>query len=128
MRFISIEEYLMGRAKMMDLPPEWIGNLNRLVPTVNELLSRFGEYRAIRSGFRRPEDNAKVAQPKGHSSHLTCQAVDLEDNDRRLTQFITGTPIILVELGLYMEHPSATPTWVHVQTRPVPSGHRIFYP
>lgn len=35
---------------------------------------------------------------------------------------------VLVKLGLWMEHPSATPSWLHVQTVPPGSGNRVFYP
>jgi hypothetical protein len=125
-KFISVEEFLMNRAKMSDLPDDIVRNLNTIVPKANELLEKFGEYRAVTSGYRRPEDNARVAVPKMRSAHLTCEAVDLEDKDGRLKAFVT--PELLTELDLYMEDGAYTPSWLHVQTRPPKSKKRVFIP
>lgn len=128
MKYISVEEYLMGRATLDGLPDDLAGNVNHLIVCVNSLLEKFGEYRAVSSGYRRPEDNAKLANPKPASRHLTCEAVDLVDPDEKLKAWIKDNLSVLEEVGLYMEHTSATPTWVHLQTRAPKSGRRVFLP
>jgi len=35
---------------------------------------------------------------------------------------------VLETLGLWMEDPQWTPTWLHVQTIPPRSGHRVYIP
>jgi hypothetical protein len=35
---------------------------------------------------------------------------------------------VLRDLGLWMEHPDKTPTWLHIQTVPPGSGNRVFWP
>jgi hypothetical protein len=57
---------------------------------------------------------------------MTCQAVDLEDKAGKLKAFCTEE--ILEKYDLYMEHGSATPSWLHLQVVPPRSGRRIFYP
>ena len=68
------------------------------------------------------------------SSHEDALAVDRSDQDNAfdawLDQFEDGLGgnSKLAEHGLYREHPSATPTWCHLTTRPPNSGKRTFYP
>lgn len=128
MKYISVTEYLMGRAKVEELSSELLGNLNTIVPRANELLEAFGEYRGVNSGYRRPADNAQVASPKAKSPHLVCAAVDLEDKDRKLSEFCLNNLDLLEKIGLWMEDVKSTPTWVHVQCYAPRSGHRVFEP
>lgn len=118
----------MGRARLTDLPDELQVNVNTIVPRANELLEAFGSYRKVNSGYRRPEDNAKVPSPKPKSKHLTCQAVDLEDRDGKFKAFCVANVKLLESIGLWMEAPASTPTWVHVQCVPPGSKRRIFQP
>lgn len=125
MRYISVEEYLMGRASLADLSFEQASNMHGLIQTVNRLLEAFGEFRKVNSGYRREADNKAVGgSPK--SKHLTCQAIDLEDKNGKLKAFCT--PDILADFGLYMEHPDATPSWCHLQDIAPKSGNRVFRP
>lgn len=125
MQLLTVTEYLMGRATFDSLSYEQASNIGGLIPTVNGLLLEFGEYRAITSGYRTPEAN-KAAGGSKTSAHLTCQAVDLEDDDGRLKAFCTEE--ILDKFGIWMEHPAYTIGWCHLQTRPTKSGQRIFKP
>lgn len=118
----------MGRATLESLAPELVANANILIPKINDLLETFGEYRSVNSGYRRPEDNAKVAVPKLKSAHLTCEAIDLEDRDGRLKAWLMKNRQMLVLQDLYMEHPDYCPTWCHLQTRAPKSRNRVFIP
>lgn len=125
MQFISMDEYLMSRIKLEDLPATSLANLNTLIPKVNILLEKFGEYRSVVSGFRTPEINKTVGGGK-KSCHLTCEAVDLLDKDGKLYKWCKDNVEVLEELGLYVEDKSYTPTWVHLQTRV--TKRRFFIP
>lgn len=124
-KYVTVTEYLMGRAKLEDLADDVCFNLNKLIPTVNALLEDFGEYRKVNSGYRRAIDN-KAAGGSPKSAHLTGEAIDLEDKDGKLKAFCTEE--VLNKYDLYMEHPSATPSWCHLQSRVTRSGARIFLP
>lgn len=127
MKYISIIEYLMGRAEMTSLPDELISNMNTLVPKINNLLEAFGEYRACNSGYRTIEDQKRINPSAMKSWHLKCAAIDLEDKDRKLLKWILDTKALEV-YDLYMESPDSTPTWVHLQLYPPKSKRRIFIP
>lgn len=117
----------MGRAKPEELSAQLTANMNTIVPRANELLERFGHYRKVSSGYRTPEANAAAGGAK-LSNHMTCAAVDLEDRDGKLKTWCTANLHVLEELGLWMEHPDSTPTWVHVQCLAPKSGNRVFRP
>lgn len=125
MKFISLTEFLMGRAKYEDLPDEYVRNANTLISTVNDLLQDFGQYRKVTSGYRRLIDNIAAGGAK-KSAHLTCEAVDLEDKNGLLKAFCTEE--ILDKYNLYREEDEATPGWCHLSIKETKSGRRIFKP
>lgn len=126
MQYIAMSDFLMGRVKLEDLSPELLGNANTIVPRANDLLSHFGEYRQCNSGYRSAADQARINPKATNSAHLTCQAIDIEDKDGKLKAFCLNNLKLLESIGLWMESPDATPTWVHVQIRP--TKNRIFIP
>jgi hypothetical protein len=82
------------------------------------------------SGWRPREVNLKTKNASPTSKHMTGEAVDISDDDEALDRWLM-TPEghkALESCGLWMEHPSATPRWCHLQTRPPGSGKRVFYP
>jgi phage-related holin len=104
-----------------------IAEAGELAARVTALLRAYGGERpAINSGFRTPEANL-AAKGALHSSHLEGKAVDLADPSRLLTGYILTSPAVLDEFNLWMEEPASTPTWCHLQSRPV-AGKRIFKP
>ena len=143
MKFISVDEYLMGRATLSELSPEIIGNINILIPKVNDLLEIFSEYRSVNSGLRLDSDHvriydeintkrrkkglAPVSIPWG-STHLSGEGIDLEDKNDKLKEFCIKNIHLLKKLGLYMESPEFTDTWCHLQCRKTKSGLIIFKP
>jgi hypothetical protein len=106
---------------------ELMENAIDTVEKVNHLLEQFGSHRKVTSGYRPAAINASVGGAK-KSNHMICKACDLEDADGKLDQFCLDNPNILMALGLYQEHPSATKGWCHVQTVAPKSGNRVFYP
>ena len=121
-------DFLMNKIKMEDLSPELIANANTIVPRINELLDRFGEYRKCNSGFRSAADQARINPKVTKSKHMIAAAIDLSDPDGKLGKWCLNNTKILEELGLYCEAISSTPGWVHFQIFPPKSGNRFFYP
>jgi hypothetical protein len=78
-----------------------------------------------KNGGWRPQD-CPIGAP--NSSHKTGQGVDLYDPDGDIDNCLMEHQNILVECGLYIEHPSATRGWSHLTTRPPKSHNRVFYP
>ena len=62
------------------------------------------------------------------SSHCEAMGVDRYDPVQDQSKWAMANLSKLEECGLYMEHPSATPTWLHLTIRPPKSGKRVFYP
>jgi len=100
----------------------------KLLLKVNQLLQHFGEFRHVNSGWRPKAVQMKVNPKAMASKHITCDAIDLEDNLGKLKEWCVFNQDKLEEVGLWMEHPSATPTWVHLQQVAPNSGNRIFHP
>lgn len=98
-----------------------------LADRVGILLEHLGVHPKVSSGFRTKAANA-AAHGAAHSAHLYGMAVDLEDPKQEISSAIMRDPSLLSIYDLYMEYPGHTPTWCHLQTRPIASGARIFSP
>ncbi len=127
---ITISNYYKGRDKQYpyDLSDNVRVNAEKLLIKVNELLTRFGQDRAVTSGWRPYSLQMEINPRAPNSKHITGDAIDLEDKDGKLKEWCVFNLHHLEELGLWLEHPSATPTWVHLQQKPPNSGKRIFQP
>lgn len=123
---ISLQE-MLGPNKLEDLTPELLTNANELLIRVNKFRAEYGIPMIVNSGYRTPEHNASIGGAK-NSSHCTCQAIDFKDNDGALKKYIAENLDILERCGLYQEAPESTPSWVHLQSRVIPSGSRVFRP
>lgn len=123
---ISETEYLMGRDKAAPLTPTMRTNMEKLLIAVNLIRDLYGKSMSVSSGYRPPTVNAATPNASKTSCHLTCEAVDFGDKDRKLVQWLLRNMDILEKAGLYMESPINTPTWVHLQTRAPRSGKRVF--
>lgn len=79
--------------------------------------------------FRTPGATTGAAR----SAHKEARAVDRADIGDHLDTWLDGFEdghggnSVLEKHGLWREHPSKTPGWCHLQTRPV-EGRRTFYP
>ncbi len=130
---ITLEQYYMGRDKEYPPTEAMEGNALNLLGAIAKLEARIAKMPLKLSGFvfelssgYRPGKYNKAAGGSGKSAHLTCEAIDLKDPTGWLAHFLTINSKLLEELGLYMEHPSRTKGWVHLQTRK--TRNRIFYP
>ena len=121
----TVNEYLMGRRDGLTF--ELLENAIDTVEKVNLLLEAFGGSRKITSGYRPAAVNAAVGGAK-KSNHMLCKACDLSDPDGSLDKWCMNNLDVLERIGLWLEHPVATPTWCHIQTVPPRSGNRVFKP
>jgi hypothetical protein len=138
---ITLEEYLMNRdtTHALEFSPAIRKNALATIDLVNRLLILAkGAGVQIRprkdgtltnSGWRPPSLNAKTPGASRTSLHMTGQAIDLHDPDGKIARWcMEGTHKALSDLGLWLEHPDFTPGWCHLQTKPPPSGNRVFRP
>lgn len=140
---ITVDDYFMGRREQypLALTPDIERNAARTVGIVNALLAKAmaaGVHAVmhpktrspVSSGWRPPVLNAATAGAAVNSKHMTGQAVDLYDPDGDIDEWLSTSEGLaaLAEVGLWIEHPSATKGWAHLQTVPPRSGRRVFYP
>ena len=128
---LDLKEYLMSRDCLY--PAEWTpqryANAVDLLKRVNNLLTSLEIKDArISSGWRPVAVNAAVGGAK-KSLHMEGKAVDIKDPGGLLKMKVLDKPEKLMEFGLWMEEPSSTPGWMHLDTglrtaRPI----RIFKP
>jgi hypothetical protein len=131
MHILTLSDYFMGRdlTHAVELDAALHSNACVIVSRVNELLRLTGMTAArVNSGWRPHSINAAIAHASPRSRHLTCQAIDLGDADGALDAWCMQHLDRLQALGLWLEHPDATPGWCHVQTVPPRSGRRVFMP
>jgi hypothetical protein len=123
---ITEKDYLKGRDAKYPLSVEQRSNMEKLLNIVNLVEDEYGKPFLVTSGYRDPETNQRAGgSPK--SSHLSCEAIDIYDPDGKIKKWLADNNL-LIKYNLYMEHPSATPSWAHLQTRPTRSGRRVFFP
>ncbi len=126
---ITLEQYFMGRDKTYakELTNEYISNAKSLLEKVNGLLAAYGKFPSVNSGWRPPTVNKAVGGAL-RSNHMICRAIDLNDDDGNLDKWCTNNLPLLEKFGLYLEHPSKTPRWCHLQDVRPKSGNRVFMP
>lgn len=136
---ITMEMFYKGRDKQYacELTEEIQTNAKVTVLRANMLLDRFyaanpkaAQNRGCNSGWRPPEVNARTHNAAKKSNHMIGRAIDIGDDDEQLDKWLMTAEgqKALEEIGLWMEQPSATPRWAHVQIVPPGSGHRVFFP
>ena len=113
-----------------ELTNEIMANAQVTVERVNDLLQRANrsDIHEVRSGWRPQGINDVTANSAAHSRHLTGQAVDLPDTDRNLATWCVDNLDDLEAVGLWMEDPRWTPTWVHLQIVPPRSEKTVYIP
>jgi hypothetical protein len=135
---ITLMDFWMGRDQVYanELTPEIRSNAQVTVDRANALIARFqaetgnATARRVNSGRRPPAVNAGTKNAAKKSKHMTGQAIDIGDDDEGLDRWRMSSAgrAALDSIGLWLEHPSATPRWCHVQIVPPGSGNRVFYP
>ncbi len=126
---ITIEQYWMGRDKryQQDMSQEIRDNAILLVSRVNKLLEIMGKETNVNSGWRPATVNKQVGGSL-KSNHITGKAIDLNDDDGSIDEWCMNNLKELEKVGLWLEHPSKTPRWCHLQSVPPASGKRVFLP
>lgn len=120
--------YLMGRDKEYPTTEELEVSIARLLHRVNSLLRNLPtelQVTGLTSGYR-PGKYNEAAGGSPRSAHLTCEACDLGDPTGKVAAFLLANQTKLQVAGLYMEHPSRTKGWVHLQTRK--TTQQVFLP
>lgn len=127
---ITVDDYFMGRDKThaADLTSEIRANADTTVYRVNKLLEIAKIPGKVSSGWRPPSINAGVKGAAKKSKHMTGQACDVADPKGDLGHWCLTHLTELEKVGLWLEHPSKTPTWTHLQIIPPGSGRRVFMP
>lgn len=125
--YFSRHEVLKDRDKIEPLTPDMEINLSLLLISISKVREAWGRPLKISSGYRPPNVNSSVGGVE-KSAHMSCQAVDIVDNDGYFANWCLNNLTILEKSGIFMEDPRYTPTWVHLQIRPVKSGNRVFIP
>ena len=140
MKTVTLADYFKGYAGHKGITAEHERNAALLLDRVNTLLRRAVETRTVdletnpitgtlvggqQNGGWRPQE-CRIGAPR--SAHKTGEAVDIYDSDGDIDNCIMANQNWLTELGLCIEHPSATRGWTHVSTRLPKSGNRIFFP
>jgi uncharacterized protein YcbK (DUF882 family) len=114
---ISLDDYFMGREVEFkdELTDEIRHNALELITRVNKFLADNGiTLVKVSSGWRPPSINSTVPNAAKKSLHMVGKAVDIRDRDRRLARLFLRNTKLLAKHGLWMEEPSSTPRWVHL--------------
>lgn len=133
---ITLKDYWMGRDTQFpgQLTNDIISNAMMTIDRANRLIDEFQtdsgdhEVRKVNSGWRPPQINATTPNAAAKSRHMTGEAIDISDPEGDLDEWCMDNLPILQAIGLWMEHPSATKGWCHVQIVAPKSGKRVFYP
>lgn len=132
---MTLDDYFMGRDTKYaaDLTDQLRANAIITVARVNNLLAAVGGVIDISglyvtSGWRPPSVNASTPGAARTSRHMTCEAVDLSDPFGTLGEFLFDNQQLLELFDLYLESPTATKGWTHLQTIAPGSGNRVFRP
>lgn len=133
---ITLKELLDG-SDASQLPDEHLANLQVLLERINKIRAAWGQPMKVTSGYRSKDRHLAIYAKKGitdptkipmGSKHLSGQAVDIYDPKQKLQSWLIANAAILKNVGLWCEHFSATPNWVHFQCVAPKSGTLFFYP
>lgn len=127
--YITKDDYLKGRHVAAPLNAQQEANMEALIDVINLLLNEptCPGYFGVSSGYRPASINSAVGGAL-KSAHLTCEAIDLRDAAGLIDKWLIKEAHLLEKYDLYLEAPSKTPGWCHLQTRKTRSGNRIFLP
>lgn len=136
---ILLHEYFGRRLDHPDATPERFANAERLLSAVEKL-----ELLAMADGVEFPDNPATGTGVSGqefggfrpqnckvgasNSAHKEGLAVDLYDPANAIDAWCMDNQNLLVECGIYIEHPNHTPRWSHWSIKPPRSGKHVFIP
>lgn len=127
---------LLGDNTVADIPIAHQQNLDMLLKKVRVLELAYGKNFVVTSGYRSEQKHLEIYSRKGihppkvpmRSQHLSGNAVDIADSTGAIKAWLLQNLNLLDLYDLYIEHPDATPTWLHIQQLPPKSKNRIFKP
>ena len=133
---ITPQIYLMGRDKDFPLDMLQARNMADFLSRANFLFATIcptiNYWPVLTSGYRPPPINKSIAGAK-MSTHTVCAGGDfLDDSQGIIGQYLFKNQSILIDCGLYLEHPDYTISaktgsrWVHLDTKP--RNNRVFIP
>lgn len=133
---ITLELYLMGRDLKYACSDEVRRNALVTVDKTNQLkllaaldgLTFPDDATEVASGWRPAVINECTSNAAKLSSHITGCALDTRDPQRLFARWCLRNLNHLEKIGLWMEDPRWTPTWVHLQTYTPGSGKRVYIP
>lgn len=114
--WITSSEKYPERLLDPELTEEVLLNATGFLEVLNNFLEEITpgvEYK-VSSGFRPSHINAKLIMAAKRSFHITGLAVDLVDANDQLDKLIVASPELLQKYSLWLEHPSETPGWCHL--------------
>lgn len=112
--------------------PEIDANLQILLEKMNKVRVAYAQPMIVTSGLRSEKLQealiiaGKSNAPKSH--HLTGEAVDIQDKDGKLAEWVKANISLMEQIGLWFEDPASTVGWLHCQIVPPKSGKRFFIP
>lgn len=140
MQKIELDEYLKHKESeeyAKELTKEKIDSAVDLLKKVNGLIKDLNENGVfleendsgsyVNSGWRPLSYNKKIGGAL-KSNHILCKAIDLADSNRKIGKYLLEHQHLLTKHALYAEHPSATKSWIHLQSVPPKSKRLFFYP
>lgn len=133
---ITVELYLMGRDLKYACSDEVRRNALDTVNKTNQLkllaaldgVEFPDDATEVASGWRPDSINECTSNAAKLSSHIKGCGLDTRDPQRMFARWCLRNLDKLAKIGLWMEDPRWTPTWVHLQTYPPPSGKRVYIP
>lgn len=122
---ITPEQYLMGRDKTYPLDMQQARNMADLLARVNFLIASLKIDTTVSSGYRPSAINKTIGGAK-LSTHTVCAGIDLHDSSGNIGKVLKANVTLLEWLGLWLENPTETVGWVHLDTKT--RKNRIFNP
>ena len=128
---ITLEAYWKGRDVTFasELTDIIRANAIELLDRVNALLYSMQVANVTVSSGWRPKEINDMYGGAPKSYHITGEAIDIADHDKRLARELVDRAWLLKDFDLWMEEPKATPSWVHLDTgKRAERDVRIFKP
>lgn len=126
-KMISLKEILKG-TDYNKLDTEIQNNLMDLLEALNKFRAEYKRAMNVTSGLRTKQDQIRIYNAKGitdeskipmNSPHISGEAADFADKDGKLKAFAIECDKNgkLKQWGLWMEDPSVTISWIHLDIR-----------
>lgn len=132
---ITIDELLMRRYKLNELPTDHQSNLKTLHYRMNIIRKKYNRPMIITSGYRSLDKHVAIYQQKAllnqapfkdgiydgskvplRSKHLSGSACDVYDPDAKLYNWCKLNEEFLTQVGVWLEHRQGP--WQHFQIQP----------